>query len=104
MNGDQQNPQQNPQQKQVNIKATDAALQGVYANNIMLAHSREEFVLDFMNIFPPQGQLASRVIISPGHAKRLLKALEDNIKKYEKQHGNIKEAAPAGSEIGFKTN
>lgn len=95
----------NPNQQQINIKATDETMKGHYANNVMIAHSREEFILDFMNIFPPQGQLVSRVIVSPGHAKRLLKALEENIKKYEAQHGGITEAQqPVTGGIGFNTN
>lgn len=90
--------------QQINIKANDETLKGHYANNVMIAHSREEFIFDFMNVFPPQGQLVSRVIISPGHAKRLLRALEDNIKKYEQQHSKIVEAAqPSVGEVGFKT-
>ena len=96
--------QPQPNQRQVNIKATDEVTKGTYANNVMLAHSREEFVLDFMNVLPPQGQLVSRVIVSPGHAKRLMRALEENIKKYEDTHGEIT-VAPAATdkEIGFKT-
>lgn len=94
-----------PNQQQINIKANDETMKGVYANNVMIAHSKEEFIFDFMNIFPPQGQLVSRVIISPGHAKRLLKALEENIKKYEGQHGSITEAQqPVNTGIGFNTN
>lgn len=94
-----------PNQQQINIKANDEALKGHYANNVMIAHSKEEFIFDFMNVFPPQGQLVSRVIISPGHAKRLLRALEDNIKKYESQHAKIVEAAqPVVGGIGFNTN
>ncbi len=101
MNG--QNPQ--PNQQQINIKMDDKVLKGVYANAMGISHSKEEFVLDFLNIYPWQrtGVVTSRVITSPGHIKRIFKALEENIKKYEKKFGKIEEAkAPAAEEIGFK--
>jgi hypothetical protein len=83
----------------------DKVLKGVYANAMGISHSKEEFVLDFLNIYPWQraGVVTSRVITSPGHIKRIFKALEENIKKYEKKFGRIEEAkAPSSEEIGFK--
>ncbi len=93
---DQQKPQQIP------IKADDQTAKGVYANNMVVAHNKEEFVMDFLNIFPPQGALVARVFTSPGHAKRIYSALKDNIERYEKQFGKIEEAAPPQGGIGFK--
>ena len=94
----------NGQQQQVNIKANDETMKGVYANNMMVAHSKEEFVMDFIHLFPPQGLLVSRVITSPGHMKRILVALTDNVKKYEEKFGRIEQAeAPKESGIGFQT-
>lgn len=91
-------------QQQVNIKANDETLKGAYANNMMVAHSKEEFVLDFIHLFPPQGLLVSRVITSPGHMKRIIFALQDNLKKYEEKFGKIEQAeAPRQEGIGFKT-
>ena len=90
-----------PQTQQVQIKADDAALKGVYANMMQVAHTKEEFVMDFMNLLPPQGLLVSRVITSPGHLKRIVAALKDNLDKYEKQFGKIAEAAAPNSDIGF---
>ena len=58
--------------------------------------------MDFLNVFPPQGALVSRVFTSPGHAKRIVKALDENIKKYEKQFGKIKESDAPEGDIGFK--
>ena len=81
------------------IKFTDDVLRGVYANNMFIAHTREEFILDFNNVFPPQGIVNARVIISPGHLKRLVKALGKSLEKYEKTFGEIKEA-PEPREAG----
>ena len=92
------------QEKKLQIKIDDNTLKGVYANAMQVFHSKEEFVLDFMNLSPHQGVgiVNSRVIISPGHAKRMIAALSDNLKKYEDQFGKI-EQADAPSELGFKT-
>ncbi len=88
--------------KEIKIKITDEILKGVYANNMVVAHTREEFLLDFINIFPPGGIVNARVIISPGHLKRLIAALRDNMKKYEEKFGEIKEAPePHIDKTGF---
>lgn len=101
-----QNPQPNQQQssRQIQIKVTDEVMRGVYANAMSVVHSKEEFTLDFMNIYPHQGAgiVTSRIVISPGHMKRILAALQDNIKKYENQFGQIAEAQ-APEPMGFKT-
>ena len=97
-----QNNQQ-PNQNQVQVKLTDDVLKGVYANMVQVGHSSEEFVLDFMNIFPPSGVVTARVIISPSHAKRVMMALSDNIKKYEQEFGTISIAVVPDQKIGFKT-
>lgn len=95
MNGQQQ-------QQQIQIKALDEILKGVYANNMQVGHTKEEFIFDFINLFPPQGILTSRVIMSPGHAKRVLRALDENIKKYEQKFGKIAEAEGPKEDFGFK--
>ncbi|MBI4093221.1 MAG: DUF3467 domain-containing protein [Candidatus Kerfeldbacteria bacterium] len=92
----------NGQPRQLNIKADDQTLKGVYANSMMVAHSAEEFVLDFVNVLPPQAQLVSRVITSPGHLKRLIAALTENLKKYEAAHGQVEAASEPDREIGFR--
>jgi Protein of unknown function (DUF3467) len=76
----------------LNIKAPDDILRGRYANMMQVMHAKEEFVLDFMFAHPPQGELVSRLIVSPSHMKRIVSALQDNINKYEQQHGAIQEA------------
>jgi len=91
-------------QKQIQIRASDEVVRGVYANAMQVAHSREEFTLDFLNLYPHQGAgvAVARVITSPGHMKRLIAALADNVKKYESQFGTIQEAAaPSDTEVGF---
>jgi len=88
-------------QREIKIKFTDDVLKGVYANLMQITHTREEFVLDFANVFPPGGIVTARVIISPGHLKRIVKALGENMKKYEGKFGPVEEAKGPG-EIGFK--
>ncbi|MEF3692322.1 MAG: DUF3467 domain-containing protein [Candidatus Moraniibacteriota bacterium] len=90
------------QKQQIQIKAGEEKLRGDYANMMQILHTREEFVLDFLNIFPPSGILNSRVIVSPGHFKRMIKAMEENLKKYEDQFGKISESETPTNEIGFK--
>ncbi len=77
---------------EVGIKITDEILRGVYANNMVVAHSKEEFFVDFINAIPPQGIVTARVIISPGHMKRIIRALSDNMNRYEAKFGEIAEA------------
>ena len=78
--------------QEMGIKITDDILRGVYANNMVVAHSKEEFFVDFMNVIPPQGIVTARVIISPGHMKRIIRALSENVSKYEAKFGEIAEA------------
>ncbi|MFH1597540.1 MAG: DUF3467 domain-containing protein [Patescibacteria group bacterium] len=100
MNG--QNPQQ---QQQIQIKIPDEVLKGFHANMMAVAHSKEEFVLDYINVYPWQksGIVGARIILTPGHLKRIISALAENLKKYEKQFGKIEEAKAPSEEIGFKT-
>ena len=69
----------------MNVKITDDMLSGVYANAMRISHTKEEFLLDFMNLFPPQGIVTARVVISPGHLRRILDALNVNLKNYEEK-------------------
>jgi len=62
---------------------------GVYSNNMVVTHTKEEFILDFLMVVPPAGTVTSRVIVSPGHMKRILAALQENISKYENAFGTI---------------
>jgi hypothetical protein len=91
----------NQKPQQVQIKATDEKLKGEYSNLAQIMHTKEEFVIDFLNVFPPTGTLNARIIVSPGHFKRMMKAMEENMKKYEANFGKVEESeAPQG--IGFE--
>lgn len=81
------------EQVQVQIKADEKELVGQFSNLVMFHHSAEEFTLHFIYVFPnvPQGKLASSVIVTPAHAKRILRALAENISRYEAQYGPILE-------------
>ncbi|GBE06371.1 MAG TPA: DUF3467 domain-containing protein [Nitrospirae bacterium] len=74
---------------------------GVYSNNMMVSHSREEFVMDFSFITPPMGTVVGRITTSPGHVKRIISALQDNVKKYEAKFGTILQAEEPKGNIGF---
>ncbi len=86
------------------IRITDNSAGGEYSNALQVIHSRDEFLLTFFNVVPPNGRVCSKIITGPGHFKRMLSALNDNLKKYEAQYGVIQEAVSPKSEIGFKDN
>jgi hypothetical protein len=88
-------------EQQIQIKAKDEDLKGVYSNAMQLTHTKEEFVLDFFLTFPPAGTLSSRVILSPGHLKRVLKAIQESVAKYEGQYGKIQEGDIPEQKLGF---
>ena len=90
------------QKPQIQIKASDEKLRGEYSNVMQILHTKEEFVLDFLNIFPPTGTLNARVIVSPGHFKRMLKAMEENLKRYEDSNGKVAESEAPKNPIGFQ--
>ncbi len=83
-------------QQQLNIELSEEVAQGIYSNLAVITHSTSEFVIDFVRIMPgiPKANVKSRVILTPEHAKRLLLALQDNIKKFESVHGPIKNVKP----------
>lgn len=94
--------QQQPQAPQIQIKTSDEILRGNYSNMANILHTKEEFVLDFMNVFPPTGTLNARVIVSPGHFKRMLVAMTENLAKYESQFGDVQASDAPTSKIGFQ--
>ena len=81
------------QKNQINIELTDEIASGTYSNLAIITHSPTEFVLDFVSLMPgaPKAKVKSRIVMTPQHAKRLYKALADNLSKYESQFGTIKE-------------
>lgn len=85
------------------IKIADNIPGAEYANAMQINHNKDEFHLMFLNIMGISGRTTGKIIVSPGHYKRIILAMQDNLKKYEKQYGEIKEAAaPEGKEIGFR--
>ena len=78
---------------QINIELTDEVAGGIYSNLAIITHSPTEFILDFVSMMPgaPKAKVKSRIVMTPQHAKRLYKALADNLSKYESQFGTIKE-------------
>ncbi|HMD40090.1 MAG TPA: DUF3467 domain-containing protein [Candidatus Acidoferrum sp.] len=90
--------EQRPVPGQVQIKADEKELQGQYSNLVMLQHNQEEFTFNFIYIFPngAQGKLLASMIVSPGHAKRIWRALGENISRHEAQFGPIKEPPEGG--------
>ncbi|MEA2600396.1 MAG: hypothetical protein QOF89_1388 [Acidobacteriota bacterium] len=82
-----------PEAAAFNVKITDDELKGRYSNLLRITHTREEFILDFINLVPPQGIVSARIVTSPGHLKRIIGALSANLERYEKTFGTIQEAA-----------
>jgi len=76
-----------------NVKIGEDQLKGRYSNLLRVTHTREEFILDFLNAVPPQPVAIARIITSPGHLKRILRALSENLERYERTYGDIVEAA-----------
>jgi hypothetical protein len=96
-----EDPKKKGEKRHVHVKVADDKIGGVYSNHMVVAHTREEFFLDFMLMLPNMGMLASRVVMSPPHMKRMLRALSDNVQRYEKKYGTIDAetdppATPAG--------
>lgn len=80
------------ERRELPVKIPERVLSGVYANQMVVSHTGEEFLLDFVNLFPPEGVVNARVIVSPGHLKRMIRALQENLRKYETRHGQVMEA------------
>jgi len=91
---------ENQPQNNIQIELSDDIAQGIYSNLAIIAHSTSEFVIDFVSLLPgtPKAKVKSRIVLTPEHAKRLMHALIDNIKKYESQFGEIRLQQP-----GFNT-
>ena len=93
--------------QQINIELDEKAAEGIYVNLAMIVHSPTEIVIDFARIMPrmPKAKVLSRIIMTPMHAKLLQAALEDNLKKFENQYGEIKlyGGKDSASNIGFES-
>lgn len=85
-----------PKPQPIQIELDDATAQGAYSNIVLINHTESEFVMDFAYLQPgaPRARVRARIISSPRHTKRLLRALESNLARYEEIFGKIEEAAP----------
>jgi hypothetical protein len=85
--------QKKPKEGQINIELDDKTAEGTYSNLAIINHSVSEFIVDFISVMPgqPKAKVKSRIILTPQHAKRLVKALAENVKKFEQHHGEIKD-------------
>lgn len=89
--------------EQQELKISDNIPGAEYTNSAFISHNKEEFQLFFANILPPSGRVVSKLITTPGHFKRMISAMSENLQKYEAQFGKVDEAEPVGDkQIGFK--
>ncbi len=88
---------------QLNIEISEEVAEGSYANLAIITHSHAEFVIDFVSVMPgtPKSKVKSRIIFTPMHAKRFLKALEDNVNRYEAANGNIQDLEQVEIPLNF---
>jgi hypothetical protein len=91
------------QPNQLNIEISEEIAEGSYANLAIITHSHAEFVFDFVNVMPgtPKSKVKSRLILTPQHAKRFMKALTENILKYESLNGDIKDLEETQLPLNF---
>lgn len=99
MSEENKNKGNNP--NQINIELPEEVAGGTYSNLSIITHSPSEFIVDFIQLMPgvPKGKVQSRIIMTPDNAKKLMKAMVENVQKYESQHGTIKEHGPQGTPI-----
>ncbi|MFD0798088.1 DUF3467 domain-containing protein [Maribacter chungangensis] len=95
--------QKKSNQKQINIELDEKMAEGVYSNLAIINHSVSEFVVDFISMMPgaPKAKVKSRIVLTPQHAKKFLKALNDNVQRFEKAHGAIKDYEQTPVPINF---
>lgn len=90
--------------KQVEIELTKEEATGTYSNLVMITHSASEFILDFIAVMPglPKAKVQKRMILTPEHAKRFSKALQDNITRYEDLHGKIQDKGKVEQPFNYR--
>lgn len=78
---------------QLNVELSEEIADGIYSNLAIINHSPSEFVVDFIKVMPgvPKARVKARIVLTPQHAKRFLRALQDNVSRFENQHGEIKD-------------
>ena len=85
------------ERRAINIELSEKAVDGIYSNLVLVSHSPSEFVIDFARILPgpPKGKIHTRIIMTPQHTKSLIATLQDNLTKYERNFGSIKQPPTA---------
>ncbi|MFC2062612.1 DUF3467 domain-containing protein [Chloroflexota bacterium] len=96
--------EEQPKPKGVQIEFPPHIRGGVYSNNLMVTHTKEEFIMNFIMVAPPTATVMSRVIMNPGHLKRVIAALQDSLKKYEDKFGKLEQAEEPKGPMGFGKN
>lgn len=86
---------QNPEMQ---INFPPEVQRGIYANQMVVTHNQEEFLLDFILAAAPAGVVNARIVVSPAHAKRIAAVMMDNVAKYEARFGELN--APASTPEG----
>lgn len=86
-----QNNQGTANTGKIEIELPESEINGSYSNLVMITHSPSEFILDFIAVMPgaPKAKVVKRMILTPDHAKRLAKALSENVSRFEDEHGTI---------------
>ncbi len=94
---------QKEQPNQLNIEISEEMSEGSYANLVIITHSHAEFIVDFVNVMPgtPKSKVKSRIILTPTHAKRFMKAMMDNVKKFETANGTIQDIEAVELPLNF---
>lgn len=100
------NQKPDPKSQQINIELGEKEAEGIYSNLAIITHSPAEFIIDFTRVVPgaPKAKVHSRIITTPQHAKMLLKALQDNVEKFEAKFGEIKLEGTPQQQFGFVNN
>src|ERR1700757_1317206 len=95
--------EENNHENQLNIELSEEVAEGIYSNLAIITHSHSEFVIDFVKVMPgvPKAKVKSRILLTPQHAKRLMKALKENVAKFEAANGQIKDLEPVAIPMNF---
>jgi hypothetical protein len=96
-------PEQAPNNNQLNIEISEEVAEGQYANLVIITHSHAEFIIDFVNVMPgtPKSKVKARLILTPQHAKRFMKALSDNVTRFEAANGKIQDLEEVQLPLNF---
>lgn len=94
---------QNEQPNQLNIEISEEVAEGHYSNLAIITHSHAEFVIDFVNVMPgtPKSKVKSRIILTPQHAKRFMKAITEYVNRFESLHGKIQDLEDVQLPLNF---